>query len=103
LRALYLFGKVRRMDMKTFLRQASDDERERLATAVKSSVGYFYLIAGGHRRPSTDLCKRLVSAEPKLSLEGLRPDVWGTALDEPSTSSSDQPSGEVSNPQSQPQ
>lgn len=65
------------MDMKTFLRQAAEDERERLATAVGSSVGYFYLIAGGHRRPSTDLCKRLVSAEPRLALEALRPDVWG--------------------------
>lgn len=74
---LYLFGKVVHMDMKTFLRQSSTDERERLAVKVDSSVGYFYLIAGGHRRPSTDLCKRLVAAEPKLSLDGLRPDIWG--------------------------
>lgn len=65
------------MDMKTFLQQAAPDEREALAGAVESSVGYFYLIAGGHRRPSTDLCKRLVEAEPRLSLRHLRPDVWG--------------------------
>lgn len=71
------------MDMKTFLKQASDAEREHLAAEVKSSVGYFYLIAGGHRRPSTGLCKRLVTAEPRLSLEELRPDVWSTDLAQP--------------------
>jgi len=65
------------MDMKTFLKQSAPEEREALASSVDSSVGYFYLIAGGHRRPSTDLCKRLVHAEPRLSLAALRPDVWG--------------------------
>jgi hypothetical protein len=67
------------MDMKTYLRQATPDEREALATEVKSSVGYFYLIAGGHRNPSTGLAKRLVEAEPKLTLSGLRPDIWEAA------------------------
>jgi hypothetical protein len=64
------------MDMKSYLRQASSAERERLAASVKSSVGYFYLIAGGHRRPGTALCRALVTAEPKLTLHSLRPDVW---------------------------
>lgn len=64
------------MDMKTFLQQAAPAEREALAATVKSSVGYFYLIGGGHRRASPGLCKRLVEAEPKLTLWGLRPDVW---------------------------
>jgi hypothetical protein len=62
--------------MKTFLQQATPVERESLARAVNSSVGYFYLIAGGHRRPSTDLCRALTQNEPKLSLHRLRPDVW---------------------------
>ena len=68
------------MDMKTFLRQASPKEREELARRVGSSVAYFYLIAGGHRRPGTDLCKRLVDAEPKFVLACLRPDIWGSAV-----------------------
>lgn len=64
------------MDMKTYLQQATPDERDALASAVASSVGYFYLIGGGHRRASPALCKRLVGAEPKLTLEDLRPDIW---------------------------
>jgi hypothetical protein len=71
------------MDMKTYLKQASPDEREALALAVGSSVGYFYLIAGGHRKAGTDLCKALVAAEPKLTLCGLRPDVWDEQADTP--------------------
>lgn len=64
------------MDMKTYLQQATPEQREALAVTVKSSVGYFYLIGGGHRRPSPGLSKRLVEAEPKLTLSGLRPDIW---------------------------
>lgn len=62
--------------MKTYLKQATPHEREALALAVGSSVGYFYLIAGGHRNAGTDLCKLLVEAEPRLTLHDLRPDVW---------------------------
>lgn len=71
------------MDMKTYLQQATPDERDALAAAVGSSVGYFYLIGGGHRRPSPSLCKRLVGAEPKLGLGDLRPDIW-TQIEAPS-------------------
>jgi hypothetical protein len=66
------------MDMKTYLKQASADERTALASKVGSSVGYFYLIGGGHRHASAGLCKRLVEAEPKLTLKDLRPDIWAT-------------------------
>lgn len=64
--------------MKTFLKQATPEEREALAVKAGSSVGYFYLIAGGHRKAGTDLCKTLVECEPKLALHELRPDVWAT-------------------------
>jgi hypothetical protein len=74
--ALYLFGKVAGMDMKTYLRQATPAERQTLAIAVSSSVAYFYSIAGHHKRPGTKLCLALVAAEPKLTLAELRPDVW---------------------------
>ena len=63
--------------MKTYLKQASPAEREALANAVESSVGYLYLIGGGHRRASSGLCQKLVAAESKLSLPELRPDIWG--------------------------
>lgn len=68
------------MDMKTYLKQASPDEREALASAVSSSVGYFYLIGGKHKKPGPNLCQKLVEAEPKLTLSELRPDIW-TPLD----------------------
>lgn len=64
------------MDMKTYLRQATPEERRALASAVSSSVGYFYLIAGLHKRPGAKLCHALVNAEPRLTLEELRPDIW---------------------------
>ena len=62
--------------MKTYLQQTAPELREKLAQEVKSSVGYFYLIAGGHRKASTTLCKKLVEKEPRLTLQELRPDVW---------------------------
>jgi hypothetical protein len=71
------------MDMKSYLRQASEEEREALALSVNSSVGYLYLIAGGHRRPGTDLCKALVASESKLTLHELRPDVWAEPISAP--------------------
>jgi hypothetical protein len=73
---LYLFAKVPCMDMRTLLKKMTDPERETLARAVDSSVGYLRLIAGKHRRPSTDLAKKLVAADGRLTLHELRPDVW---------------------------
>lgn len=64
------------MDMKTYLRQASPEQREELASAVSSSVAYLYQIGGLHKKPSAKLCQMLVGAEPKLSLAELRPDIW---------------------------
>lgn len=65
------------MDMKNYLKQAAPEARTALAVTVGTSVGYLYLIAGGHRRPGATLCKKLVAAESKLSLCELRPDIWG--------------------------
>lgn len=64
------------MDMKTYLKQATPEERDALAAKVGSSVGYFYLIGGGHRNAGKNLCKALVAAEPRLTLNELRPDIW---------------------------
>lgn len=73
---LYLFGKVGDMNIKSFMQQATPDEREALAKAVGSSVGYLYLLAGGHRRPSVRMCRKLVEAEPRFVLSELRSDIW---------------------------
>jgi hypothetical protein len=64
------------MDMKTFLKNSNDAEREQLAAMVGSSVNYFWQIAGGHKQPGPKLCKKLVEANPKFTLAELRPDIW---------------------------
>lgn len=64
------------MDMKTYLKQAVPCDRKTLAAAAGTSVAYLYLIGGGHRRAGPELCKKLVAAEPKLTLCDLRPDIW---------------------------
>lgn len=69
------------MNMREFLQVTKAPEREALAQAANTSVGYFWLIAGGHRKPSPGLCRRLVDAEPRLTLGGLRPDVWPELAD----------------------
>lgn len=69
------------MDMQTLLRSLEPDGREQLAKSAKTSVGYLYLIAGGHRNPSPKLAKKLVEADPRLTLAELRPDLWGTPAD----------------------
>jgi hypothetical protein len=66
------------MDMKTYLKQATPEQREELAEKVDSSVAYFYQIAGGHKQPGHKLCRALVAAESKLTLADLRPDIWAT-------------------------
>jgi hypothetical protein len=71
------------MDMKTYLRQAPQSDRENIAHVVGSSVAYFYQIAGGHKKPGVDLCKALVAAEPRLTLHELRPDIWSAVMDGP--------------------
>ena len=65
--------------MKNYLKQATPVARETLAVTAGTSVAYLYLICGGHRRAGPELCKKLVAAEPKLTLPELRPDIWGVA------------------------
>lgn len=62
--------------MKTFLQQSTPEQREALAQEVKSSVAYFYQIAGGHKQPSTKLSRAIAEADPRITLSELRPDVW---------------------------
>ena len=51
---------------------------EKRGLAARAGTQYFYLfqMAAGARSPSPALARRLVEAEPRLTLEGLRPDIW---------------------------
>jgi hypothetical protein len=48
-----------------------------LAAAADTTYIYMSQCAGGHRKPSVRLCRSLVAADPRLTLEELRPDIWG--------------------------
>lgn len=47
------------MELKTFLRKVTQQERAEVAIACKSSVGYLYQIAGGHRFASPLMATRI--------------------------------------------
>lgn len=49
-----------------------------LAKRVKSSRAYIWQLAKGHRKASPALCQKLVKADGRLTLEALRPDIYGT-------------------------
>jgi transcriptional regulator with XRE-family HTH domain len=49
-------------DMQAWLTHASPDERQRVADESGISVGYLWLIAGGHRKPSEDVATNLHKA-----------------------------------------
>lgn len=49
-------------DMQRWLTKARSDERKRVADEAGISVGYLWLIAGGHRRPSEDVATSLHKA-----------------------------------------
>jgi transcriptional regulator with XRE-family HTH domain len=49
-------------DMQAWLTKAAPDERQRVADASGISVGYLWLIAGGHRKPSEDVATKLHKA-----------------------------------------
>lgn len=67
------------------LRDLPTKERDALADRVGINRKYLYQVATGAidaktgqpRQPSTNLCRRLVVADPRLTLAEMRPDVWG--------------------------
>lgn len=64
-------------DMKRFLKNSSSDERKKVAGLAGTTVNYFWQVAGGHRKPSALLAKRLeVASEKKMTRAGLRPDIY---------------------------
>ena len=49
-------------DMQRWLTKARNEERQRVADEAGISVGYLWLIAGGHRKPSEDVATKLHKA-----------------------------------------
>lgn len=66
------------MNLPTLFKILTPPEREALALACDASSEYLRMCANGWRKPGPELCKRLVAQEPRLTLEDLRPDIWGS-------------------------
>lgn len=49
-------------EMQAWLASATPEERKRVADASGISVGYLWLIAGGHRKPSEEVATNLHKA-----------------------------------------
>lgn len=66
------------MDMKTFVKTTPKQERERIAKIAGTTDAYFQQLAGGHRKPSALLAKRLEKAtNKKLTRAELLPEEFG--------------------------
>lgn len=63
------------------LSDLSPQERAELAKKVKKNEVYIYQCSTGFRNPSAKLARNLVAADPRLTLEELRPDIWGVAVE----------------------
>ena len=49
-------------DLQRWLTKACNEERQRVADEAGISIGYLWLIAGGHRKPSEDVATKLHKA-----------------------------------------
>ena len=59
------------------LRELDKDGREQLAARVDSSSGYLYLLAGGHRKASPTLARKIEEATGgAVTRHELRPDIF---------------------------
>lgn len=64
--------------LRDWLGQTNNQEREALAERAGTSVAHLWQLAGGHRKASLELAKRLEDASRgALTIEGLRPDIFG--------------------------
>jgi DNA-binding transcriptional regulator YdaS (Cro superfamily) len=67
------------MKLSEYLRQLDDDGRKAFAARVSpsASVGYLYQLAGGHRRASAEMAKRIEDAtDGQVTRLELRPDLF---------------------------
>lgn len=55
------------MNLKDWMNKASEDERQRMAAAAGTSVGYLWQMSGGHRTPSPRLAAEMEKAMTELT------------------------------------
>ncbi len=68
--------------LRDWLGRTNTNERQDLADLAGTSVAHLWQLAGGHRKASLELAKRLEDASKgALTIEGLRPDIF---MDRPS-------------------
>lgn len=66
------------MDMQEWFRQASDEEKSRVASEAGTSAQYIYQLSTGRRRPSYQMAQKLATAlRGAVTKKELRPDIWG--------------------------
>jgi len=70
------------MNLKRLLEILPRGEGKVFAEKVGTAYPYLYQIANGIRKPSPEFCQRLVDADPRLTLEELRPDIWANSASE---------------------
>lgn len=66
--------------LRDWLARATNDRRQTVAAAAKTTVGHLWQLAGGHRKASAELAERLQDAsENEITIAGLRPDLVNLA------------------------
>lgn len=64
--------------LRNWLSNNPQAQREIVANEAGTSVAYLWQLAGGHRKASLEMAKRLQDATAgNLTIEGLRPDIFG--------------------------
>ncbi|WP_460055482.1 hypothetical protein [Pseudomonas sp. S2_D06] len=62
--------------LRDWLANATNDRRQAVAAAAKTTVGHLWQLAGGHRKASAELAERLQDASSnEITIAGLRPDL----------------------------
>jgi hypothetical protein len=62
--------------LRYWLANATNDRRQAVAAAAKTTVGHLWQLAGGHRKASAELAERLQDASSnEITIAGLRPDL----------------------------
>ncbi|MNN69405.1 hypothetical protein D3C81_1851930 [compost metagenome] len=62
--------------LREWLATATNEHRQEVAAAAKTTVGHLWQLAGGHRKASVDLAERLQDASSgEITIAGLRPDL----------------------------
>lgn len=66
--------------LRDWLARASNERRQSVAAAAKTTVGHIWQLAGGHRKASAELAERLQDASGgEITIAGLRPDLLDLA------------------------